>query len=350
MPVVTDGVIITDKAEAIRARAMDQISQNSSEESIAKKQQERAELFEVGMRFLHDIHGAGTVVAIQEDGKRRMKFDSGSVHAYKPTSMHKLKPIMSDQVHTYTPEMLFKMVDTDNSGELNLDEFKVLHEIIVKDEQTRANKKADLTEETIRAKAEIVKLRKIALAAFLFCLAFLGVIGGMTVAVVKAFKDTEQTETYATLRSADGTPVSKKNTFLADTVGNVMETAPAVVSLPMLAAPVLKLSQLNSLSQLTFSYRDLGDENSPTHNVQLKVIEEVTSVVKVNNTCVIFKTSGGTAEEVHVCDGTAWAVLPEYATYVLPNGVTAGSAEHRLDWVTHTQSNGGETHRGICEG
>ena len=34
--------------------------------------------------------------------------------------------------------MLFKMVDTDNSGHLSLDEFKVLHEIIVKDEQARA--------------------------------------------------------------------------------------------------------------------------------------------------------------------------------------------------------------------
>ena len=83
--------------------------------------------------------------------------------------------------------MLFKMVDTDNSGHLSLEEFKVLHEIIVKDEQARAANIKDLDATVTRNKETIKRLRKVVLAAFLFCCAFLGIIGGMTVGVVKGF-------------------------------------------------------------------------------------------------------------------------------------------------------------------
>ena len=153
--------------------------------------------------------------------------------------------------------MLFKMVDTDNSGSLNLDEFKILHDIIVKDEQARAQNISKLTEQSEKAKQEITRLRKIVLAAFIFCCAFLGCIAGMTVAVVKGFKDTEaQTSSGAV--------------YFADVHGNVMEMTPAVVALPMLAAPVLPTAQLHSIHKLTVSVYD-PRTSSPSRNHVVEV-------------------------------------------------------------------------------
>ena len=45
------------------------------------------------------------------------------------------------------------------------------------------------------------------------------------------------------------------------------------------------------------------------------MIENIRSVVSVNNTCVYFRTSGTTADEVHVCNGRAFAILPVYEPY-----------------------------------
>ena len=48
---------------------------------------------DVGARVVHKMHGAGAVVEILEDGRTRIRFDSGEEHRYKPASMHKLKHI-----------------------------------------------------------------------------------------------------------------------------------------------------------------------------------------------------------------------------------------------------------------
>ena len=45
------------------------------------------------------------------------------------------------------------------------------------------------------------------------------------------------------------------------------------------------------------------------------MIENIRSVVSVNDTCVYFRTSGTTADEVHVCNGRAFAILPVYEPY-----------------------------------
>ena len=45
------------------------------------------------------------------------------------------------------------------------------------------------------------------------------------------------------------------------------------------------------------------------------MIEDVRSVVSISDTCVHFKTSGTTADEVHVCDGRAYALVPAYTPY-----------------------------------
>ena len=90
-------------AEDVKAKAFYELEQSKKEhQTLISKQLERADTFQVGMRFLHDIHGPGEVVEILEDGRRRIQFDNGASHAYKPSSIHKLKPIVDD-AHTFTP-------------------------------------------------------------------------------------------------------------------------------------------------------------------------------------------------------------------------------------------------------
>ena len=90
-------------AETVKAKAYMELQKHKHESDLLiSKQMARADTFQVGMRFLHDIHGPGEVVEILEDGKRRIQFDNGASHAYKPSSIHKLKPIVDD-AHTFTP-------------------------------------------------------------------------------------------------------------------------------------------------------------------------------------------------------------------------------------------------------
>ena len=48
--------------------------------------------FPVGTRVVHTSRGPGLVTQIMEDGRTRVKFDTGAEHRYKPFSMHKLRP------------------------------------------------------------------------------------------------------------------------------------------------------------------------------------------------------------------------------------------------------------------
>ena len=89
-------------AETILAKAHMEMEKYASEMSLIEKQMARADTFKVGMKFRHDIHGPGVVVEILPDGRRRMEFANGERHAYKPSSMHKLHPIVDD-AHTFSP-------------------------------------------------------------------------------------------------------------------------------------------------------------------------------------------------------------------------------------------------------
>ena len=89
-------------AETILAKAHLEMEKHASEMSLIEKQMARADTFKVGMKFRHDIHGPGVVVEILPDGRRRMEFANGERHAYKPSSMHKLHPIVDD-AHTFSP-------------------------------------------------------------------------------------------------------------------------------------------------------------------------------------------------------------------------------------------------------
>jgi hypothetical protein len=90
-------------AETVKAKALMTISQHKTDDSVLAKQLERADTMQMGMRFTHDIHGPGVVTETLPDGKRRIQFDNGASHAYKPGSTHKqLKPLVDD-AHTFTP-------------------------------------------------------------------------------------------------------------------------------------------------------------------------------------------------------------------------------------------------------
>ena len=43
-----------------------------------------------GARVFHSVRGPGAVVEIMEDGRTKVRFDSGEEHRYKPSSMHKI--------------------------------------------------------------------------------------------------------------------------------------------------------------------------------------------------------------------------------------------------------------------
>ena len=89
-------------SETILAKATMELNRHATEASLIEKQIARADTFTLGMKFRHDIHGAGVVIEILPDGKRKMEFQNGETHAYKPSSMHKLHPIVDD-AHTFTP-------------------------------------------------------------------------------------------------------------------------------------------------------------------------------------------------------------------------------------------------------
>ena len=53
----------------------------------------RSHEFKVGQRFVHDVHGTGTIVDIRSaDSAVVIKFDDGSQHTYELGSQRKLKP------------------------------------------------------------------------------------------------------------------------------------------------------------------------------------------------------------------------------------------------------------------
>ena len=53
---------------------------------------------EVGVRLNHPERGPGIVVEIMEDGRTRVRFDSGEEHRYKPSSLTKLTLVRRAQL------------------------------------------------------------------------------------------------------------------------------------------------------------------------------------------------------------------------------------------------------------
>ena len=214
-----------------------------------------------------------------------MLFDSGDRHTYAMESLRKLLPIVKD-AHRHTAESLFAIMDADSSGVLDLEEFGWLHKTIkegeIKHQQEIAESKA--SEEQQREIAK--RTRKQLMRAMVFILILLAGMTGLMVLVIAAYKDTETVGAY-----------------FSGTDGTVLQTAPAMVALPMVVAPVIPLPQLQGVQQLSITYFDTVTQQ------EVQVSPTVDTVALFNATAVIFYMARGPVDEVHVWNGDAYAVL-----------------------------------------
>ena len=233
---------------------------------------ERSGTFREQQRFYHDKHGEGSVVSTK-DGDLTMRFDNGETHGYDVASQRKLKPVLED-AHALTPETLFKIVDTDSSGHLDLPEFKFLHRMIVKGEAKHSAKVAEAKASEEQQRQAAKRMRKQLFGATGIICILLAAMAGLMVAVVDAYKDTEASGAY-----------------FAATDGSVLQTAPAMVALPMVVAPVIPLPQLRGVQQLSITYFDTVTQQ------EVQVSPSVDTVALFNATAVIFYMARGPVDE-----------------------------------------------------
>ena len=214
-----------------------------------------------------------------------MLFDNGDRHTYAMESLRKLKPIVKD-AHLLPPDALFAIMDADSSGVLDAEEFGWMHKTIKEGEIAHQKQLATAKAAEEKQREDAERTRKQLLVAVVFIVILLAGMAGLMVAVVAAYKDTK----------ADGA-------YFSGTDGRVLQTAPAMVALPMVAAPVIPWSQLKEVQELAVSYAD------SVTGQEIQVSSAVESVALYNTTAVIFYMGRGPVDEVHVWNGEAFAVL-----------------------------------------
>ena len=73
-----------------------QVSESRRAHLTRRSQQKAADgsgHLSLGARCRHDRHGEGVVVAVTDEGNRKVEFDGGETHVYMPQSQYKLKPV-----------------------------------------------------------------------------------------------------------------------------------------------------------------------------------------------------------------------------------------------------------------
>ena len=142
-----------------------------------------------------------------------------------------------------------------SSGFVDKNEFKFLHKMIVDAHAEHAAKVAKAKEEEERQRKSASQARKLLVVAIVLIFLLLAGMGGLMVAVTSAYKDTKSATT------ADGQPV------LATMQGKVIETSPASVQLPLVAAPAMDIKRLAKVSSLSVSLYVLNGNLPPFLNV-----------------------------------------------------------------------------------
>ena len=208
-----------------------------------------------------------------KDGVSTIRFDNGETHGYNVASQRKLKPVLED-AHALTPETLFKIVDTDSSGHLDVKEFIFLHRMIVKGEAMHSAKVAEAKASEEQQRQAAKRMRKQLFAATGIICILLAAMAGLMVAVIDAYKDTEASGAY-----------------FAATDGSVLQTSPAMVALPMVVAPVIPLPQLQGVQQLAITYFDTVTQQ------EVQVSPTVDTIALFNATAVIFYMARGPVDE-----------------------------------------------------
>jgi len=154
--------------------------------------------------------------------------------------------------------------------------------------ETRAKATGDVSPET---KETVKLLKRWLLAAGVLIFFLCCIVGGLVVGIVAPYKDS-----YV-----------KGSGTLSDGDGHVVMTAPAIIGLPLIVAPVLdgtRLAAINEVSVKTSNYPDEGETER-----YLKV----ESVVRHNNTAVVFRMANN--EAVYVWNGATFFVDANRTAY-----------------------------------
>lgn len=269
---------------------------------------ERRQNINQGQRFYHDQYGEGTVTTKTSGGAITIQFESGKVGTYELESLRHLWPVI-ENAHTYTPDTLFSMVDSDSTGDIDKAEFRFLHKMIIDAHSQHTEKLSKAKHEQERQRQSAAQLRKFLWAALVMIVILLAGMSGLTVAVVAAFKDTK----------ADGPK-------LANNAGKVMETSPASINLPLLAAPAMDLQRLAQVSSVSVTLYVIKSGsmppflNAPVFTEQMGDVDAdiatverlytVTAATKLSPTSVLFETSMPN-QAVLIADGVAKLVVVE---------------------------------------
>ena len=155
-----------------------------------------------------------------------------------------------------------------STGDIDKAEFRFLHKMI-KDAQRQSTEKIIQAErEGERQRQSAAQLRKFLLAALFMIVILLAGMSGLMVAVVAGFKDTK----------AEG-PV------LANNGGKVIETSPASVNLPLLAAPAMDLQRLAQVSSVSVTLYVMKNGTMPPF-LNAPVFAEQASPTAPDTLCV----------------------------------------------------------------
>merc|ERR1719453_1593116 len=83
------------------------------------------------------------------------------------------------------------------------------------------------------------------------------------------------------------------------------KASPALSPLPLMVAPVMTIQQLDAVESLTLSYIDPQFHSVTGADQKIRLSATVDTVVKVNDTAVIFQLASPTWKEVRVWNGEA---------------------------------------------
>jgi len=147
--------------------------------------------------------------------------------------------------------------------------------------ETRAKATGDVSPET---KETVKLLKRWLLAAGVLIFFLCCIVGGLVVGIVAPYKDS-----YV-----------KGSGTLSDGDGHVVMTAPAIIGLPLIVAPVLDGTRLAAINEVSVKTSNCPDEGETERFLKVE------SVTRYNNTAVVFRMANN--EAVFVWNGEAFFV------------------------------------------
>jgi len=154
--------------------------------------------------------------------------------------------------------------------------------------ETRAKATGDVSPET---KETVKLLKRWLLAAGVLIFFLCCIVGGLVVGIVAPYKDS-----YV-----------KGSGTLSDGDGHVVMTAPAIIGLPLIVAPVLDGTRLAAINEVSVKTSNCPDEG------EIERFLKVESIERHNNTAVVFHMANN--EAVYVWNGATFFVDANSTAY-----------------------------------